>query len=277
VWATEFLTMLERPPSVEPLVVGAEQATAVAAALRDELPNVVDPQVELDGVSQLLMVKGEYRTSQIVEPEDGRMPLTPAGADLVARTLHRNEHMFDGPEQRPLAERCMESHGYPPIRTLPVFLPHQVLQTRDHVVIASEDQVGVRIIHLGGQPPPDTLRSIEGHSIGHWDGDTLVVATTHLRAEDPARDGLGRPILLSRDSLITERFTRVSDTELVYRYTVEDPELYTMPWTGEFSLTRHDGLVYEYACNEGNYSMPTILVGGQAEAASQAETERDRD
>ena len=83
--------------------------------------------------------------------------------------------------------------------------------------------------------------------------------------------------MLSRHSQITERFTRVSDTELVYRYTVDDPELYTEPWTGEFSLTRHEVPMYEYACHEGNYSMPTILLGGQTESAKLAEAERDRD
>ena len=104
-----------------------------------------------------------------------------------------------------------------------------------------------------------------------------MVKTTHLRAEDPARDGLGRLLLLSRNSRITERFSRVSEAELVYRYTVEDDELYTQPWTGEFSLIRHDGPLHEYACHEGNYSMPTILAGGQAEADRRAEADRDRD
>ena len=77
--------------------------------------------------------------------------------------------------------------------------------------------VGRRMIHLHGEPPPDVLRSIEGYAIGHWEGDTLVVHTTHLRAEDPVRAVMGRPLLLSRDTKITERFTRVSDTELSYQ------------------------------------------------------------
>ena len=81
---------------------------------------------------------------------------------------------------------------------------------------------------------------------------------------------------MSPNSQITERFTRVSDTELVYRYTVEDSELYTVPWTAEFSLTRHDVPIFEYACHEGNYSMPTILLGGQAQEANRADTEQDR-
>ena len=94
------------------------------------------------------------------------------------------------------------------------------------------------------------------------------MTTTHLRAEDPARDVVGlRPLVLSADTRVTERFTRVSETELVYRYTVEDDALYTEPWVGEFSLTRHDVPIYEYACHEGNYSLPNILLGGRAEAS----------
>jgi hypothetical protein len=114
---------------------------------------------------------------------------------------------------------------------------------------------------------PDSIRSIGGYSVGRWEGDTLVVQTTNLRTDDPARTLAGRPMLLGPDTRITEWFTRVSDRELVYRYTVEDASLYTQPWTGEFSMTRADVQTFEYGCHEGNYSMPNMLRGGQAEAA----------
>ncbi len=156
-----------------------------------------------------------------------------------------------------------------------MFLPRQIVQTRDHVVIVSEDGVGLRTIHLRGEPPPDVVRSIEGYSAGHWEQETLVVKTTQFRAEDPARNVIGRPLLLSRKSTITERFTRVSDGELFYRFTVEDDQLYSQPWTGEFSMTRQAGPIYEYACHEGNYSLANSLRGGQAEAALRAEIEQD--
>ena len=222
------------------------------------------------------MVKGEYRTSIIVEPANGQLPYTQAGIDLAAWALARDTQVFDHAGQRPLVERCMESLAYPPMRPIPVLIPLHILQTGDHVVMLSEDAVGLRVIGLRGEPLPDSLRSIEGYPKGRWEGDTLVVRTTHLRAEDPARFVIGRPLLLSRDTEITERFTRVSETELLYQYTVEDDELYTEPWTGEFSMVRQDVLTYEYACHEGNYSMPTILRGGQLEAAKLAETEPNR-
>jgi len=273
VWATEFLTTLERPAGVEYLIASQEQAQALVATLRAQRPAVIDPDVQTHDIKQLSRVKGEYRTSLIVDPKDGRMPYTQAGLDLAAAVSDRNAQKFDHPEQRPLAERCMESLGYAPIRAFRVFLPRQIVQTRDHVAILSEDAVGRRMIHLRGDPPPHIMRSIEGYSVGHWDRETLVVQTTHLRADDPARNVIGRPLLLSPKSTITERFTRVSDGELFYRFTVEDDQLYSQPWTGEFSMTRQDGPIFEYACHEGNYSLANSLRGGQS--ARRAETNRD--
>jgi hypothetical protein len=268
VWATDFLTPLERPAGVERLVVTAEEAQAVIRTLRDHIPAVVDPDVQIHDLQQLARVRGEYRTSVIVDPADGRMPLTKAGVELAAAITARNAQQFDAAEQRPLVERCLENRGYAPIRPLRVVIPRQIVQDRDHVAIMSEEAAGLRLIHLRGEPLPDAVRSLEGYSIGRWEGDTLVVTTTHLREDDPSRDTLGRPLLLSRNSTITERFTRVSDAELLYRFTVEDAGLYTRAWTGEFVMARHTGPIYEYACHEGNYSLANSLRGGQAKAAS---------
>jgi hypothetical protein len=268
-WVTGFITMLERPPGVEYLVATPEQARALGAMIHTKLPAVIDPDVQINNIQQLAKVKGEYRTSVIVDPKDGHIPFSKAGSELAARVGRRNSQKFDGPEDRPLSERCLESLGYAPIRTVPVFLPLQIVQTRDYVVIFSEGPVGLRLIHLNGQLPPESLRTAEGYAVGRWEGDTLVVQTTHLLAADPARDAIGRALVLSRQTTITERFTRVSPTELFYRYTVEDSELYTQPWSGEFSLTRDDGPLYEYACHEGNYSLTNALLGERVK-------ERDR-
>jgi hypothetical protein len=270
VWATAFLTMLERPPGVANLIATPDQAQALVAAIRSKIPAVIDPDFDIHDIRQLAMVKGQYRTSIIVEPADGRLPYTKAGLDLVSVVSARDEKQFDNPEERPWAERCLENLGYAPMRAIPVFLPRQIVQTNGHVVIASEDSAGLRLIHLNGGTPPDSMRSIGGYSVGRWEHDTLVVQTTNFRTDHPERLVLGRPLLLGPNSRITERLTRVSDTELFYRYTVEDANLYTQPWSGEFSLTRHDGPTYEYGCHEGNYSLPNILRGGQAEAARKA-------
>jgi hypothetical protein len=273
IWATAFLTMLERLPGVEGLVATPEQAEKLVAAIRGKMSGLADPDVFVHDIRQLAMVKGQHRTSLIVDPADGKMPYTKAGLNLVAKVNARSEQQFDNPEDRPFTERCLENLGYPPIRTVPVFLPRQIAQTADYVVISNEDVPGSRLIRLKAGSMPDSIRTIGGYSVGRWDGDTLVVRTTNLRTDYPARTAAGpRPLLLSPDSRITEWFTRVSDTELVYRYTVEDSTLYTQPWTGEFSMTRSDVKTYEYGCHEGNYSMPNMLRGGQAEAARKAAT-----
>jgi hypothetical protein len=262
-WATAFLTMMERPPGVEPLTLSPEQARGLVEKMIANRPKVIDPDALIHDIRQLAVVKGEHRSSVIVDPKDGKIPFTPAGLELSTRVQTRDRDKFDNVEERPLAERCLENLGYAPMRAVPVLLPRQIIQTRDHLVISSEDSSGPRIIHIGGKPIPDSLRSIGGYSVGRWEGDTLVVETTHLRADDPARTVTGRPLVISRQTRITERFTRASPTELFYRFTIEDPSLYTQPWSGEFSMTRYDGPMFEYACHEGNYSLTNVLRAGR--------------
>ena len=271
IWVTAFLTMLERLPGVEGLVATPEQAEKLVAAIRGKMPPLVDPQVLVDDIQQLAKVRGEYRTSIIIDPPNGRLPYTQSGVELAAKIGARDDTQFDNPEERPFAERCLENLGHPPIRTVPVFLPRQIVQTVDYVVISNEDAPGSRFIRLKGGSMPASMRSIGGYSVGRWEADTLVVTTTNLRTDDPARTLAGpRALLLGPDTRITEWFTRASDTELVYRYTVDDATLYTQPWTGEFSLTRFDVKTFEYGCHEGNYSMTNMLRGGQAQAARKA-------
>lgn len=252
--------------------------TAIRGGIAEQ--TVIDPDVYLHDIAQLTKVKGEYRTSIIVDPEDGLMPLTQAGLDKVKWAQMREEQMFDYAAQRPMVERCMESFGYPPMRAIPYFIPRQIFQNSDHLVMLTEDATGLRIIRLSGAVPDESVRSIAGYSIGRWENDTLVVTTTNLRGDDPARFGIGRPLLYSANSKIEERFTRVSPGELMYRFTIEDDELYSQPWSGEFSMTLWDGPIYEYACHEGNYSLPNALSGGRAvdaraAAAAKAEAEAE--
>jgi hypothetical protein len=202
-----------------------------------------------------------------MDPKNGQIPFTKAGLDLSAKVQASDNEKFDNVEERPLVERCLENLGYAPMRAVPVLLPRLIVQTRDHVVIFSEDSSGPRTIPLGplvGRPVPSALRSIGGYSVGRWEGDTLVVETTNLRADYPARTVVGRPLVISRNTWITERFTRVSATELFYQFTIRDNELYTQPWSGEFSMTRYDGPIYEYACHEANYSLMNVLQAGRA-------------
>lgn len=261
VWTTVTYTLLERPPGL-PLVLGPQQAAGFAQAVYQGSPDNNDPDVDLFGPPKLFNVKGEYRSSVIVYPEDGRMPFNERGLEAASHHYFKGDHGFDHPEERPAVERCLESWGSPPMRAFMYQLFHAFVQTPDKVVIVSEDMGLARVIHMDDQEWPDAIRSLEGHSLGHWEGDTLVVETTHFRGDIPDRATIDRPMLISADATVTERFTRVSDDELFYQYTVDDPYYYTEPWRGEFSFTRDEGgHIYEYSCHEGNYSMVGALRG----------------
>ena len=261
VWGTRFSTLLERPDGLPP-ALPPEQAAGFAQIVAQvgEGGNT-DPDIERFGAPVLAIVNGEHRTSIIVYPEDGKLPYNEAG-------IQRSSHDYfegigyDGPEQRPGVERCIEAWGSPPMRAFMYQLYHGFVQTADTIAIISEEAAPQRIIYLNGEPRPDALRSFEGHSIGHWEGDTLVVETTHYSDVNPERATLGRPMLISSKARVTERFTRLSHTELSYQYRVDDPTYYTEPWEGEFSFIRDEsGHIYEYGCHEGNYSMTGALRG----------------
>ena len=265
-WETASFTMMERPPGLS-LSVTAEVAEVIANATWEVFPDVHDPDFTLQGNYNLALVRGVYHTSVVIKPDDGLIPYTQIGLQLVASNVHRKSELFDHPEQRNRFERCLEGFGLPPMVMSPISYPQQIVQNRDHVMIYSEDPGGVRIIHLNKDARKNAPASMKGQSTGHWEGATLVVTTTSFRSDDPARAGIGRAVLIGGKSTVHERFTRVSATELFYEFTVEDDEFYTQPWSGEFSFYTLGGNVYEFSCHEGNYSLPSILRGGQAEQA----------
>ena len=254
VWSTRFFTMLERPEGL-PLVLSPEQAAGFAQGVSQGFEGNTDPDIDRLGAPILAIVKGEPRSSVIVYPENGVLPYNELGTRKSAYGYFEGIG-YDGPEQRPAVERCIEAWGSPPMRAFAYQLFHGFVQTPDKIAIVSEEVVALRVIHMDGQSRPDVIRTFEGHSIGHWEGDTLVVETTHYSDTIPARATIGRPMLISGEARVTERFTRVSETELFYQYTVDDPVYYTEPWRGEFSFIRDaSGHIYEYSCHEGNYSM----------------------
>jgi hypothetical protein len=233
--------------------------------------------------SQVVTVDGQKRSSLIVDPPDGRVPamrpeararyeavlatrITPDADESAAAAGPSSA--FDGPEVRPLAERCLlgfSSTSGPP--TLPNYWYNnlkQIVQTRDTVMILNEMVHDVRIIRIGGTHPPAYVKKWLGDSIGRWEGDTLVVETTNFTDKTQFR-GSGE------DLRVVERFTRTSDTTLLYRFTVEDPSTWERPWTGEYPWVASDEAIYEYACHEGNYSFTGILRGArlaESEAAA---------
>jgi hypothetical protein len=276
VWMLKFLTPLERPDGVQNLIITPEQARELAMGSQFQLAEVTDPDDYINGANSLGLVQGEYRSSIIVKPEDGKIPFSETGLALAEQIGTSWGQLFDHVAQRPPAERCIGGVGSAPIRPFPFGLPSQIVQNHDHVLIYTEDATGVRIINLYDSNRPQALRSITGSSIGKWQGGTLNVQTTHFSVDHPGRENVGRVVLIGNNTRVMESFTRVSESELLYQYTVEDSSFYTEPWSGEFSFLWLDASAYEWSCHEGNYSLPGILRGGQIEAARLEEEESNR-
>ena len=238
--------------------------------------------------SAYTVVDGQIRTSIVIDPPDGHVPpynaaarkrlaaarATPApdAGESQVRTAEPAS-AFDNPEQRPLGERCLlgfASTSGPP--TLPTYFYnnlHQIVQTRDTVLILTEMVHDVRTIRIGGEHLPKTVRKWLGDSVGHWEGDTLVVDTTNFTDKTRYRGS-------SPDLHIVERFTRVDSDTLRYRFTVEDPSTWTAPWTAEYSWPITTEGLYEYACHEGNYALGNILRGARLKEAEDSAKKREK-
>ncbi len=224
-----------------------------------------------DAGTKLARLDGRGLTSLIIDPPDGRIP--PLTAEAQKREAARREArgkrgQYESYTDLNLAERCI-TRGEP---KLPGGYNNnvQIVQTRDTVMIMGEMLHEVRVIYLDGrQHLPPNVRLWQGDSIGHWEGDTLVVDTTNYRDEvrfasfnccGPAGENMH----------IVERFRRVDENTIDFRYTVDDPSTYTRPWTAAVPMTRMEEPIYEYACHEGNYAMEDILKGARAEEAAKA-------
>jgi len=208
------------------------------------------------------------RTSIVTRPKNGRIPpLVPAAvARRDARAEARRGREFDGPETRSLTERCIVWSS-----TLPPILPGgynsnlQIFQSPGYVVIQGE-MGDPRMIPTDGRAlPAELLPQWNGTSVGRWEGATLVIETAGFHPDAAWRNS-------SENMRVTERITRVDEDTLDYEFTVVDPATWAEPWGGTYPLTELDGVLFEYACTEGNYGMANILSGARAaeeEAAGQ--------
>jgi hypothetical protein len=216
-------------------------------------------------------IVGSKRTSLIVDPPDGRLPaLTPEGqkkAELRA-TWQRNNQTgrteADSWEDRPLQERCILGlNAGPPMTPGPYNNNVQLFQTPDYVVILTEMVHDARIVPMDERPHLN-IRQWKGDSRGHWDGNSLVVETTNFRRET-SLPGSGA------NTHLIERFTRTDANTLLYEFTVEDPTMWTRPWTAMIPMSKSDDPLYEFACHEGNYAMASILAGARAQEKAEEE------
>ena len=221
------------------------------------------------------------RTSIIVYPTNGRLPPYAEGAIVVRGRLDpdidgERPVRFtgggigsDGPEDRGLGERCIVGfNAGPPIQPSLYNNNLQIVQSRDHVVIMIEMVHDARIVPLDGSGPlDDSIGLWSGDSRGYWEDETLVVESRNFNGLTQSFGAGGK----SDDKFLIERFTRLSDESIAYEFTVDDPQAYTDKITGIIPLTKVDGLLYEYACHEGNYGLLNILRGARAEDAREEE------
>ena len=228
-------------------------------------------------------VVGTRRTSLIVDPPNGRLPPLTAEAGRRAASPEAQRVADAGRGRVPEVswedldpgDRCIQ-HGKagPPINPGGYNNNIQLFQAPGYVAILNEQIHDVRVIPLDGRPHLEPqIRQWMGDSRGHWEGQTLVVETTNFNGK---HEQVGRPGLSSGDRLsLIERFTRVDAETLLYEYTVTDPATWVRPWTAQVPMRKNQGLLYEFACHEGNYSMPVRLAGARAmekEAAAAAPT-----
>jgi hypothetical protein len=227
-------------------------------------------------------VAGQIRTSIVVDPSDGHLPPYNEAARkriAVARAMPGSTAQerqdgtaqppgaHDNPEQRPLSERCLLGFGStsgPP--ALPDYFYndlHQIVQTPDRIMILSEMVHDARIVRMNAEHLPNNIRRWMGDSVGHWQGDTLVIDTTNFTDKTRFRG--------STENLhVVESLTRVDDKTLLYRFTVEDPQTWDRPWTGEYTWPATTKPIYEYACHEGNYALASVLRGARRQEAEAA-------
>jgi hypothetical protein len=293
VWTNATITPLERPAEF-----GNRQALTDAeaqklerneASFNDEANAPTDPKVKtqdlpaacgkgfvgadcgynffwIDSGTRVATYNGEKRSSLIVDPPNGKVPLLPERQKWLSQRMIAMRQNFDGPEARPLSERCILAFGSssgPPM--LPVLYNnhYQIVQNKDTVTILIEMVHDARIVRIGGQHLPSNMRKLMGDSIGRYEGDTLVVETTNFTDKENFRGA-------TANLKVTERFTRVDPGTVNYKFIVEDPGAFSQPWSGEIPLHLTKDNIYEYACHEGNYALHGILAGARENEKSAA-------
>ena len=295
-WTNASLTNLYRPAYADTLVVSPEEALEIAARTPiggieggfDEGDGVNDtPEAGADdfGVraynnfwvdpgSNLALVKGEYRTSYVVNPENGRVPFLDNPQWDFERADFGNRYAtgiadYSGPEAFPNAERCLLGFGNkagPGMMGALYNNTYQFVQTDDYVMILVEMVHDARIIPVfdsAGEARANRRPAAHepwfGDSVGWYEGDELVVETVNIHPQQMSQSS----VPITKQGRVIERFSRYSDNEIFYQFMVEDSNVYSQSWTAELSFYATAGRVYEYACHEGNYSMPGSLAGAR--------------
>lgn len=261
-WDFRTITPLQRPEQYgDRETLSADEAEEFEIARQEQLDrdNFTDTSTTgdynefwYDRGNQIL---GSNRTSLITDPPNGRLPEMTEAAQNIAASAREAAELNRGVEVRPLSERCiMGFNSGPPMLPSAYNNNVQLVQTGDHVVIHNEMVHNARIVKMNADEHLAHPRKWEGDSIGYWEGDTLVIETRHFA-------GATSFLNSSENMELIERFWMIDSDSLGYEFTITDPSRWTQPWTAMFPMVRTDEPIYEYACHEGNYSMPGIMAG----------------
>ncbi len=299
-WTNVTITRLERPAELKGKAVVSE---AEAAAYAKEYLKTTDKDrrdggrradVERaynaffwDSGTELAVVNGQRRTSLIVDPPDGQMPALTAeaqkripgprpawGSAVTGPDDPENAPpfgLYENPEERPLAERCLLAFGSssgPPMLPIAYNNHYQIVQTPGYVMILVEMVHDARIIPTDGRPHGNTRRWL-GDSVGRWDGDTLVVDTINFKPQVSFRGS-------SEHLHVIERFTRTGANTILYTFTIDDPTTWTRQWSGEIPLRATGERLFEYACHEANYGLEGVLRGARAQDKDKETSEQPK-
>tara|TARA_Y100001970_G_scaffold218060_1_gene267313 strand:- start:2076 stop:3029 length:954 start_codon:yes stop_codon:yes gene_type:complete len=264
-WSYASLTPLQRPERLgEKEFYTPEEAAQIFANTQQDAP---DRPGDVGSYNYQWFDRGEVsadlRTSLIVDPPNGRLPVTEATiASQRERTEYLRDHSADSWLDRTNWDRCLTYHGVPPVSS-GYNNSYHIVQNENFVAIHVEMIHDVRIIPIDDRPQlHDNIRQWNGDSRGYWDGDTLVVRTANFS------DNTRHRFPSSRNTVAVERFRRVDEDMIDYSFTIEDSTVYTQPWTAIRPMPRLPNYKqYEYACHEGNYAMTYILRGARAEEA----------
>ena len=276
IWTNYTLTPLERPKGLGSKEFYTDQEIAELtkrAHERGDLgeggdvgftrPQAVRYDLELYGFDPSTLRYSSKRISLIVGPEGVVPPMLPSAKERNAERAAKDKgHEFDSYANRPLSERCLMGQERIPL------LPGanegnllQIVQGPGYVALLREQNHSTRVIPTDGRPHvPQNIRLWQGDSVGHWEGNTLVIDTTNFSNRTEFRGS-------SEKLHLVERFTRASNDTMIYEVTVEDPTTWARPWTAEIPWTKTKGPVYEWACHEGNTMLSTILRGARVAEA----------
>jgi hypothetical protein len=264
-WSSLSETRLERSPMFKAQWASPEEVMAYLAKRDQGPPSDADKIGQFASEwwdrGQMTRIGGRTLASFIVDPPDGQLPYSAEGRAIMEAKVKSMEEDTSSADARDTFERCLYGIGGPPLGSISFGSQFKIVQTRDQVALYSEVMHDMRLIRLGIPPRPEPP-SWTGASFGRYEDDTLVVETNGF---DPRLNIRAGDFYLSPDAVVRERFRRLSESEILYVWEIEDRTIYTQTWRAMMVLNRTQAPLLEYACHEGNYGLTNILAGAREE------------